>query len=96
VASLPKAWVCDHSLLGFTSSNPARGMDVCLLCVLCVVRQTSLQQSTRPEESYGARVRVCVCVCGGGGGSDSTVAFKLIVSRWKEVKIKKESKKERK
>ena len=33
-----KAWVCGRSLAGIVGSNPAEGMDVCLLCVLCVVR----------------------------------------------------------
>jgi len=27
-----------RSLAGIVGSNPAAGMDVCLLCVLCVVR----------------------------------------------------------
>jgi len=31
-----KAWV--HSLAGSAGSNPAGGMDVCLLRALCVVR----------------------------------------------------------
>jgi hypothetical protein len=26
-----KAWVCCHSLAGIAGSNPAKGMDVCLL-----------------------------------------------------------------
>jgi hypothetical protein len=38
VAARSKAWVCGRSLAGIADSNPARGMDVCLLCVLCVVR----------------------------------------------------------
>jgi len=33
-----KAWVCGRSLAGTAGSNPARGMDVCLLWVVCVVR----------------------------------------------------------
>jgi len=33
-----KAWVCDRSLAGIVGSNPAGGMDVCLLWVLCVSR----------------------------------------------------------
>jgi hypothetical protein len=33
-----KAWVCSRSPAGIASSNPAGGMDVCLLWVLCVVR----------------------------------------------------------
>jgi hypothetical protein len=44
--------------------NPARGMDVCLLCLYvvlsCVGRGLCDGLITRPEESY--RVSVCVCV----------------------------------
>jgi hypothetical protein len=38
VAARPKAWVCGRSLTRIVGSNPAGGMDVCLLWVLCVVR----------------------------------------------------------
>jgi hypothetical protein len=38
VASRSQAWVCGPSLAGIVGSNPSRGMDVCLLWVLCVVR----------------------------------------------------------
>jgi hypothetical protein len=38
VAALSKAWVCDHSLAGIVGSNPAGGLDVCLLRALRVVR----------------------------------------------------------
>jgi hypothetical protein len=38
VAVRSKAWVCGCSLTGIVGSNPAEGMDVCLLWVLCVVR----------------------------------------------------------
>jgi hypothetical protein len=31
VAIRPKAWVCGSSLAGIAGSNPAGGMDVCLL-----------------------------------------------------------------
>jgi hypothetical protein len=36
VAERSKAWVCSRSPAGIAGSNPAGGMDVCLLCVLCV------------------------------------------------------------
>jgi hypothetical protein len=36
-AAQSKVWVCGHSLVGIAGSNPAGGMDVCLLWVLCVV-----------------------------------------------------------
>ena len=45
VAAWSKAWVCGRSLDGIAGSNPARGMDVCLLWVLCVVRQRSLRRA---------------------------------------------------
>jgi hypothetical protein len=48
---------------GVAGSNPARGMDVCLLCLYvvlsCVGRGLCDGLITRPEESY--RVSVCVC-----------------------------------
>ena len=31
VAAISKAWVCDRSVVGTVGSNPAGGMDVCLL-----------------------------------------------------------------
>jgi hypothetical protein len=37
-----KAWISVHSLAGVVGSNPAGGMDVCLLQVLCIARQRSL------------------------------------------------------
>jgi hypothetical protein len=37
VAARSKAWVYSRSLTGIVGSNPAEGMDVCLLWVLCVV-----------------------------------------------------------
>ena len=38
VAARSKVWVCGRSLDGIAGSNPAEGMGVCLLWVLCVVR----------------------------------------------------------
>ena len=38
VAERSKAWVCSQSPARIADSNPAGGMDVCLLWVLCVVR----------------------------------------------------------
>jgi hypothetical protein len=37
VAVLSKEWVCSRLIAGIVGSNPAEGMDVCLLCFLCVV-----------------------------------------------------------
>jgi hypothetical protein len=38
VTAWSKAWVYGRSLTGIVGSNPAEGMDVSLLWVLCVVR----------------------------------------------------------
>ena len=38
MAARSKAWVCGCSLAGIACSNPAGGLDVCLLRMLCVVR----------------------------------------------------------
>ena len=56
----PKARLCGRSLAGIDSSNPAAGMDICLLLVLCVVRGACEGPITRPEESYRLW---CVVVC---------------------------------
>ena len=42
VAARFKDWVCGRSLVGIVGSNPAEGMDVCLLWVLRVVKERSL------------------------------------------------------
>jgi len=38
VAAQSKVWACSCSIAGIVGLNPAGGMDVCLLCMLCVVR----------------------------------------------------------
>jgi hypothetical protein len=38
VATPSKAGVCQLSLIGNVGSNPVGSMDICLFCVLCVVR----------------------------------------------------------
>ena len=53
--------VCGLSLAGVKGSNPARGVDVCLLWVLCVVRYGSLRRANPP--SRGVLLIVCVSVC---------------------------------
>jgi hypothetical protein len=42
VAAGSEACLCDRSFAGFTGSNPAGGMIVCLLCLLCVISWRSL------------------------------------------------------
>jgi hypothetical protein len=62
VAALSKALVCGCLVVGIAGSNPAEGIDVCLLCfyvvLSCVGRGLCDGLITRPEESY--RVSVCV------------------------------------
>ena len=40
--------VCCRPLAGIASSNPAAGVGVCLLCVLCVIGQMSLRRADHP------------------------------------------------
>ena len=54
-------------MVGISGLNPAKGMDVLLLCLLYSQRSCD-EIITRPEESYGVlcvRFYVCafVCVC---------------------------------
>jgi hypothetical protein len=54
--------VCDRLVDGVAGFNPARGMDICLLCLYvalsCVGRGLCDGLITHPEESYS--VSVCV------------------------------------
>jgi hypothetical protein len=63
VAAQSKAQVYGRLVAGVAVSNPAEGMDVCLLCVYvvlsCIGRGLCDGLITRPEESY--RVSNCVC-----------------------------------
>jgi len=52
VAARSKAWVCGCSLVGIVGSNPVRGMNVCLLRMLRVVRRLCVGLITHPEKSY--------------------------------------------
>jgi len=47
VATRSKAKVCSRSPAEIVGSNPNGDMDVCLLSVLCVVRQRSLRRADR-------------------------------------------------
>jgi hypothetical protein len=62
VATRSKTYVCGRLVAGVAGSNPARGIDVCILCLYivlsCVDRGLCDGLITRPEESY--RVSVCV------------------------------------
>jgi hypothetical protein len=63
MAARSKAYVCGRSVAGVAVSNPARGMDVCLLCLYVVLsfvgRGLCDGLITRLEESY--RVSNCMC-----------------------------------
>jgi len=54
----PTAWVYGPSLPGITGSNPAGGMDVCLLCV---VRRSSLLRTDHSSRRVPPTV-VCLSV----------------------------------
>jgi hypothetical protein len=62
VAARSKVLVCGRLVAGFAGSNPAEGMDVCLLYLYVVLSCVGIGlcdgTPTRPEESY--RVSVCV------------------------------------
>jgi hypothetical protein len=56
---LYRAQVCIQLIIGIAGSNPAEGMDIRLLFVVCFVGSGVCDGLiTCPEESY----RVCVCV----------------------------------
>ena len=61
VAARSKAWNCGRSLAGITDSNPAGGIDVCLLWVLCIVRLRSLRRAD--HASRDVLPSVCVSEC---------------------------------
>ena len=60
VASRSKAWVCGRSPAVIAVSNPARGMDVCLLRVLCVV---GLEVPAKGRSLVQRSPTDCLCVC---------------------------------
>jgi hypothetical protein len=57
-----KASVCSRLIAGMAGSNPAEGMDVLLLSLLCVVLGATLLRAGDSLEKF-CRVCVCVCVC---------------------------------
>jgi len=61
VAARSKAWVCGLSLAVNVDSNPAEGMDICLLLVLCFVRYRSLR---RADHSSRGVLPSMVCLTG--------------------------------
>jgi hypothetical protein len=64
VSAPSKAYVCGRLISGTTVSNPTEGLDVYLLCLLCVVGSSLCDELiTLSEEPYRACVCLCVYVC---------------------------------
>ena len=82
VAALSKAWVCGLSLAGISASNPAGCMGASCECFLLSGRGLCDGPIPRPEESY-----LVWCVI------KYNKRFTLTVSRYIEVKTKKEERK---
>ena len=61
VAEQSKASVCGRSLDGIAGSNPARGIDVCILRVLCAIRWSSLQRVNLSFRGVIQNVSVTEC-----------------------------------
>jgi hypothetical protein len=61
VVARSKAWVYGGSLAGIAGSNPAGGINVSLLRMLCVVRQRSLRRTD--HSSRGVLPSACVSEC---------------------------------
>jgi hypothetical protein len=81
MAAWSNALVCGRLVAGVAGLNPARGMDVCVLCVYvmlsCVGRGLCCDGLiTRPEESY--RVSVCVVKRPQKGGQRSILDYKRL------------------
>jgi hypothetical protein len=62
VAARSKAWIYGRSLAGIVDSNPAGGMDVCLLWVLCVIRSRSLRRAGHSSKGVLPSVVCLKCV----------------------------------
>ena len=61
VAAWSKACVCSHVSVEMAGSNPAGGINICLLCVLYVVRWRSLRWADHPLIGVLPSV-VCRCL----------------------------------
>jgi hypothetical protein len=61
VAARSKAWVCCCSLAGIVGFNPAGGIDVCVLRVLCVVSESSVHRADHSSREFLPTV-VCLSV----------------------------------
>ena len=63
MAGRSKAWDCCRSIGGIAGSNPTEGLDVRLLCLLCVVWVAFCATDGRLVHWESNRVSVCFCVC---------------------------------
>ena len=57
MAERSKAWVCGRSPTGIAGSNPAGGMDV---CVVCVVSKDKKAKSQNNEDKKQVEKKLCV------------------------------------
>ena len=56
-------WVCDSWQVEIACSNPAGGMDVSLVNILCCLIEVSVMRRSLVQRSPTECVCVCVCVC---------------------------------
>jgi hypothetical protein len=63
VAARSEAWVCGWYFDGPAGSNTTRGMEVCLLWMLCSVRYRRLRRTDPLSKGVLPSVCVCVSVC---------------------------------
>ena len=96
VATRSKPWVCVRLLAGIAGSNPAEGIDCCVLWVMCIVMYSSLRRADHSTRGVLPIMRVCVCVWCHWLWSRATITSTSTNSRQTDVNTKKERKKERK
>jgi hypothetical protein len=60
VAVRTKAWICDGCFVGIVVSNPAGGICLSLVSVLCCHLEVPAMDD---HSSRGVLPRVCMCVC---------------------------------
>ena len=86
VAMRSKAWVSRRSLAGIAGSNPAGGMDLCLLWILCVVRYRYLRRADHSSRGVLPSV-VCLSVIAKPCEERSWTAFGSNRHRKKKVSV---------